>query len=119
MKQLRHIWFIALKDLKLFATDRGALFFFILSPFLFIALFSFMNMGDSEDPRLELHVVTQEAEDSLSYQIIEAIETEDETQLKPGEPKIVCLKDYDEAYQAVEDEEIAGFLVFPADFTEG
>jgi len=119
MKQLSYIWFIALKDLKLFATDRGALFFFILFPFLFIALFSFMNMDDSEDPRLELHLVTQEVEGGLSYQIIGAIETEDEAQLKPGEPKIVWLKDYDEAYQMVEDEEIAGFLAFPADFTEG
>jgi len=119
MKQLRHIWFIALKDLKLFATDRGALFFFILFPFLFIALFSFMNTGDSEDPRLELHLVTQEAEDGLSYQIIGAIETEDDSQLKPGEPKMVWLKDYDEAHQMVEDEDIAGFLAFPADFTEG
>jgi ABC-2 type transport system permease protein len=119
MKQLRYIWFIALKDLKLFATDRGALFFFILFPFLFIALFSFMNMGASEDPRLELYLVTQEAEGNLSYQIIGAIETKDEAQLEPGEPKMVWLQDYDEAYQMVEDEEIAGFLAFPADFTEG
>ena len=118
MKQLKHIWFIALKDLKLFATDRGALFFFILFPFLFIALFSFMG-GESEDPRLELHLVTQEAEGGLSYQIIGAIETRDDSQLKPGEPKIVWLKDYDQAHRAVEDEELAGFLVFPADFTEG
>ncbi len=119
MKQLSYIWFITLKDLKLFATDRGALFFFILFPFLFIALFSFMSMGTSEDSRLELYLVTQEAEGGLSYQIIGAIETEDEAQLKPGEPKMVWLQDYDEAYQMVEDEEITGFLVFPADFTEG
>ena len=119
MKQLKHILFIALKDLKLFATDRGALFFFILFPFLFIALFSFMNVGESEDNRLELHLVTQEAEGGLSHQIIGAIETEDDSQLKPGEPKIVWLKDYDQARQAVEDKELAGFLVFPSDFTEG
>ena len=119
MKQLKHILFIALKDLKLFATDRGALFFFILFPFLFIALFSFMNVGESQDNRLELHLVTQEVEGGLSHQIIGAIETRDDSQLKPGEPKIVWLKDYDEALQAVEDKEIAGFLAFPADFTEG
>ena len=29
------------------------------------------------------------------------------------------MMDYDEAYQAVEDEEINGFIAFPADFTEG
>lgn len=118
MKQLKHILFIALKDLKLFATDRGALFFFILFPFLFMTMFSLMG-GASEDPRLELHLVTQEAEGGLSYQIIGALETEDDSQLKPGEPKIVWLKDYDQARQAVEDKELAGFLVFPSDFTEG
>ena len=119
MKQLRLIWFIALKDLKLFATDRGALFFFILFPFLFIALFNFMNLGASEDTRLELHIVTQEVEGGLSYQIIGMMETKDEAQLKPGEPKMVWLQDYDKAYQMVEDEEIGGFLAFPANFTEG
>lgn len=118
MEQLRLIWFIALKDLKIFATDRGALFFFILFPFLFIIIFSLMG-GGSEDPRLELHLVTQEAEDGLSHQIIGAIETEDDSQLEPGEPKMVWLKDYDEAHQMVEDEDTAGFLAFPADFTEG
>ena len=118
MRQLRHIWFIALKDFKLFATDRGALFFFILFPFLFIILFSLMG-GDSEDPRLELHLVTQEVEGGLSYQIIGAIETRDDAQLEPGEPKVVWNRDYDEARQAVEDKEIDGFLAFPEDFTEG
>jgi len=118
MKNLKHILFIALKDLKLFATDRGALFFFILFPFLFITLFSFMG-GGSEDPRLEFHVVTQEAEGGLSHQIIGAMETRDDSQLKPGEPKIVWDKDYDKARQAVEDKELDGFLSFPADFTNG
>jgi len=118
MKQLRHICFLALKDLKLFATDRGALFFFILFPFLFIILFSLMG-GDSEDPRLELHLVTQEAEGGLSYQIIGGIETRDDAQLEPGEPKVVWDRDYDEARQAVENKEIDGFLAFPEDFTEG
>ena len=120
MKSLKHIWFYALKDLKLFATDRGALLFFILFPFFFIALFSFLNPGGGgEDPRLELHLVTQEAKGGISHQIIEAIETKDESQLQPGEPKIVWDKDYDEALQAVEDKELDGFLAFPADFTEG
>ena len=118
MKQLEHILFIALKDLKLFATDRGALFFFILFPLLFITMFSLMG-GGSEDPRLELHLVTQEAEGGLSHQIIGTMETRGDSQLKPGEPKIVWDKDYDEARQMVEDKELAGFLAFPADFTEG
>jgi ABC-2 type transport system permease protein len=119
-RQLSHIWFIALKDLKLFATDRGALFFFIVFPFFFVALFTFLNPGGGgEDTRLELHVVTQEAEGGLSQEIIAAMETKDDQQLQPGEPRIVWDKDYDEARQAVEDKELGGFLAFPADFTEG
>ncbi len=118
MEHLSRIWFITLKELKLFATDRQALFFAILFPFLFIILFSAMNAGFSEDPRLELNLVTQEVEDGLSYQIIGVMETKDGFQLKPGEPKIVWLKDYDAAYQAVENKELDGFIAFPADFTE-
>jgi ABC-2 type transport system permease protein len=111
MKRLKHIWFIALKDLKLFATDRGALFFFILFPFLFITLFTFMDIGATEDTRLQLHMVSLEAEGGLSYQIIDALES-------AGDWEIIVM-DYDEAYQAVEDKEISGFVAFPADFTEG
>jgi ABC-2 type transport system permease protein len=120
MKSLRHIWFYALKDLRLFATDRLALFFAILFPFLFVVMFNFILSGvGSEDQRLELYLATQEAAGGLSYQIIGAMETKDDSQLKPGEPKIVWDKDYDQAYQAVEDKELEGFLAFPADFTEG
>ena len=120
MQQLRHIWFIALKDLKLFTTDRMALLFAILFPFLFVIVFNFLLSGvGSEDNRLELHLVTREAEGGLSHQIIGAMETKDDSQLKPGEPKTVWDKDYDEARQAVEDKKLDGFLAFPANFTEG
>jgi hypothetical protein len=95
------------------------LFFFILFPFLFVIVFSFMLRGvGSQDPRLEMHLVTHEAAGGLSYQIISAMETKDEAQLQPGEPKIVWDKDYNEARQAVEDKKLAGFLAFPADFTQ-
>ncbi|MCK4722111.1 MAG: ABC transporter permease, partial [Dehalococcoidia bacterium] len=120
MRQFRYIWFLALKDLKLFATDRMAVSFFILFPFFFVVLFGVLLGGDgAEDSRLELHLVTQEAEGGLSHEIIGAVETRDESVLQPGEPKIVWHRDYDEARRAVEDKEIAGFLAFPADFTEG
>ncbi len=118
MKQLSYIWFIALKDLKIFTKDRAAVFFFIIFPFMFIVLFNSLNVGEAEDVRLELHVVTQEAEGGLSHQIIGAMETTDESQLGPGEPIIVWDKDYDEARRAVEDGELTGFIAFPADFTE-
>ncbi len=111
MKQLRHIWFIALKDLRLFATDRGALLFFILFPFLFIVMFNFLNLGAVEDTKFQLHIVNEEAEGGFSHQIIDALDS-------AGNVEIIIM-DYDEAYQAVEDEEISGFITFPADFSEG
>ena len=69
MKQLRNVVFIAGKDLNLFIKDRIALFFFVLFPLLFITMFSYMNMGGSEDPRLTFHLVTQEEEIGYSHQI--------------------------------------------------
>jgi len=120
MKNFRYIWFIAVKDLKLFITDRMALFFFILFPFLFVALFSFIlsDVG-SDDERLELHVVTQEDKDGLSHRIVKSIETDDESELEPGEPIIAWDEDYEKALQEVADGKFGGFLAFPEDFTEG
>ncbi|MGD9118161.1 MAG: ABC transporter permease [Dehalococcoidia bacterium] len=113
MRQLRHIWFIALKDLRLFATDRGALFFFILFPFIFIVMFNFLNLGVTEDAKLQLHIVSEEAEteESYSHRIIDILENTGDFE--------ITIMDYEEAQQAVEDEEISGFIAFPADFTEG
>ena len=118
MKQPKDILFLALKDLKLFVADRGALFFFLVFPLFFMIMMSVLNVG-GEDPRLELHLVTQETEGGLSHQIIESMETKDESELPLGEPKIVWDKDYEEAYQAVENKSLGGFLLFPADFTQG
>jgi len=120
MKSLRHMWFIAIKDLKIFSRDRQALIFAILFPFLFVVLFNFALSGvGSEDERLELHLVTQEDRNGLSHDIIEEIETEDESELEPGEAIIVWDKEYEIARQAVADQELAGFVAFPEDFTEG
>ncbi len=120
MRQLRQIAFIALKDLKRFSRDRPALLAFILFPFLFVAVFYFMFEGvGSEDDRLAFHLATREGAGGMSHQIITAMETRDPSQLQPGEPEIVWLKDYAEARRQVEDGELGGFLVFPEDFTEG
>jgi len=120
MKNFKYIWLITVKDLKLFVTDRMALLFFILFPFLFVALFSFILSGvGSEDERLKLHIVTQEDRGTLSYQIAKAIETKDESELEPGEPIIIWDEDYKEALQAVADDKFDGFLAFPEDFTDG
>ncbi|MBN1856566.1 MAG: ABC transporter permease [Dehalococcoidia bacterium] len=120
MKSLTHIWLIAAKELKLFVTDRMALGFFILFPFLFVALFSVV-LGDvgSDDERMELHIVTQEDTDGLSHHIARALETDDEAELDAGEPVIIWDEEYDEAFQAVVDGKSGGFLAFPEDFTDG
>ncbi len=62
MKNLKQTWFIALKDLKIFATDRASVFFFIIFPFLFIIMFNFLLKDTTGgDARLELHMATREA----------------------------------------------------------
>ncbi len=119
MKNLKHIWFIAMKDLKIFATDRATVFFFVIFPFMFIVLFNFLMKGSfGEDTRLEIHLATQEPAGGLSHQIIDSIETKDEALLGPGDPEIIWDRDYNAARQSVEDGELEGFLAFPADFTQ-
>jgi ABC-2 type transport system permease protein len=108
-----------MKDLKIFATDRATVFFFIVFPFMFIILFNFLMRGTgAEDTRLEVHLATREAAGGLSQQIISAIETKDEAALAPGDPIIIWDKDYNAARQAVIDGRLNGFLAFPADFTQ-
>jgi ABC-2 type transport system permease protein len=118
MNNLKHIWFIAMKDLKIFATDRATVFFFIIFPFLFMILFNFLLKGSfGEDNRLEIHLATREAAGGISQQIIGAIETKDGAALGPGDPIIIWDRDYEAARKAVDDGERDGFLAFPADFT--
>ena len=113
------MWLIALKDLRIFAKDRAAVFFFVIFPFMFILLFYFLNLGAEEDQRLTFRFATQEPESGLSHQIIGVLETPQDAELDPGDPVIVWERDYDEAYRKVEEGEITGFIAFPPDFTEG
>lgn len=117
-RSLRHVWYIALNTLRLFLMDRLAVGMFILFPFLFIILFNVMlaNTGNA-DPRLTLHLATQETS-GLSHQIIQSLVTTDEAALEPGAPVIIWEKDYEKAKTDVTDGNIAGVLAFPADFTQ-
>jgi ABC-2 type transport system permease protein len=118
MKNLKHIWFIAVKDLKIFVSDRWSLFFAIIFPFLFIVLFNFLLTGAfGTDTRLTLHVTTQE-NGGMSTQILASLETKDEAALAPGAPNIIWDKDYAAAKAAVDSGNMTGFLAFPADFTQ-
>ena len=119
MKQLRNVWLLAGKDLKIFASDRAALLFSILFPFMFVILFNFILAGvGSQDQRLVINLATREPQSGMSWQIISALETKDVSALAPGEPQIVWLKDYDQAKQDVADGKLSGFIAFPEDFSE-
>lgn len=120
MKSLSHVWFIMLKDLKLFSRDRMALFFFILFPFVFVIVFNFL-LGDVSggDERVTLNAATLETkQDSISHMVLEALTAEDESDLEPGEPVIVWEEDYYEAREKVENGELGGLLVFPENLTD-
>ena len=119
MKTLRQTWFIALKDLKIFSTDRTSIFFFIVFPFMFMVLFNFI-MGDVSggDSRLTLYLTTQEPAGGISQEILGAMQTTDVSHLEPGQPEIVWLPDYEAARAAVDNGTLDGFIAFPADFTE-
>ena len=119
MKQLRNVWFLMVKDLKIFAADRTALIFAILFPFFFIFLFNFVMKGvGGADQRLVINLATREPAGGISTQIIAALETKDVNALKAGEPEIVWLKDYNQAKQDVENKKLDGFIAFPDNFTE-
>jgi len=119
MAHLRQMAFIALKDLKRFSRDRPALLAFVLFPFLFVTVFQFIFQGvGSEDDRLVFHLVMRD-EGLLGQQVADSLRTKDESELGPGEPLFVWLEDYDGARRQVEDGELEGFLVFPADFSKG
>jgi len=72
----------------------------------------------SEDSRLQIRLVTREPAFGISNQIIAALETKDVSELGPGEPEIIWLKDYTQAQKDVEDKKITGFVAFPENFTE-
>jgi ABC-2 type transport system permease protein len=118
MKSLRHIWFIALNNLRLFLTDRLALGMFFAFPFLFIIMFNLLlsNTG-VKDTRLELHLATLET-DGISLHLIQSMATADPAKLDPGKPVIIWDRDYNQARADVEANKLSGFLAFPADFTQ-
>ena len=119
MKQLKNAWYIAIKELKIFSSDRAALIFSIGFPFFFVTLFYFLFQGaGAQDTRLTLYVTTQEAAGSLSYNIVSSLQTPDVSALKPGQPEIVWIQDYNDARAQLDQKKIKGFMSFPADFTQ-
>ena len=119
MKQLENSWYIAIKELKIFSSDRAALIFSIVFPFFFVTLFYFLFQGaGAQDTRYTLYITTQEATGSLSYNIVSSLQTTDVPALKPGQPEIVWIQDYNDARAQLDQKKIKGFMSFPADFTQ-
>ena len=119
MKQIKNAWYIAIKELKIFSSDRAALIFSIGFPFFFVTLFYFLFQGaGAQDTRLTLYVTTQEAAGSLSYNIVSSLQTADVAALQPGQPQVIWIQDYNDARAQIDQKKIKGFISFPADFTQ-
>ena len=107
---MRQAIILARKDTKVFFKDRLAVGFSFLFPFLFVIGFTLALGGQGpSDDSVEFVLTTLETE-GVSNGLIDAFAVEDQG------PIVVMT--YEEASRAVEDDQIDGYVVFPADFTE-
>ena len=107
---LRQAFLIAGKDTRMFFKDRFAMAFAFLFPFIFIVGWSaaLSGQGPSDEP-LDITLVTQE-DVGFSLSVIE--------DLSQSPYANVGAMTYDDAMAALNEGEIDGFVVFPADFTQ-
>lgn len=109
MRQARRALLLARKDLQLFITDYGALFFAFLFPLILIFAFStFLPAADPDEP-IEIHMATEEGADGLSRQIISGLTAAPESSFVELAPE--------EASAQLDAEEIGGYILFPSEFT--
>ncbi len=106
---IRQALLMAAKDAKLFIKDRFALGFAFLFPLLFVYGFS-LAFADAapEDRKLEFTVATQET-NGISNQII--------TGLTSAEGSAIRQISYEAAQKELDDGDLGGYILFPADFT--
>lgn len=107
---IRQAIILASKDTKVLFKDRLAVAFSFLFPFLFVIGFTLAlsGQGPSDDP-VEFVLTTLET-DGVSNELVDAIAGEDRG--------TVVVMTYDEAVRALKDDQIYGYVVFPAEFTE-
>lgn len=107
---LRQAFILASKDTRIFFRDRAALAFSFLLPFIFVIGFS-LALRDvvPEDETLQFTLTTQETA-GISVRAIEAV--------AGGEDGPVVAMEHSEALEAMDSGGIAGFVSFPADFTQ-
>ena len=106
----RQALLLATKDTRIFFRDRAALAFAFLLPFIFVIGFSLaLRDVGPEDEALQFTLATQETA-GISVLAIDSIATDPEGPIRAME--------HDEAMAAVDSGGLAGFVSFPADFTQ-
>lgn len=109
MSTLRQMVLLALKDLRLFVMDRGALGFALGFPLVFVFAFSFLIPDASLDESMELTVATAEQDGGISHAIIANLQEIPDVEVKVISPE--------EAADRFEDGDLAVYLLFPEDLT--
>lgn len=109
MNQLRQMLLLAMKDLRLFVMDKGALAFALAFPLIFVFAFSFIIPSTSLDEAMQLTVATAEQEGGISHAVIAGIQ-----QIPDIEVELISP---DEAAREFDDGDIAVYLLFPEDLT--
>ena len=102
---------LALKDLSQVLREKQSLLFFVLMPivFTFFMGFAYRGVVQPEDPRLALGWADADPEGALSQQLYATLEDSAAVRLVEVDPA--------GAEAAVQDGDVAGVLVIPADFS--
>ena len=107
---MRQALLLASKDTRIFFRDRAALAFAFLLPFIFVIGFTLaLRDVGPEDETLRFTLTTQETA-GISVLVIGSLAS------NPEGP--IVAMDHAEAVAAVDSGDIAGFISFPADFTQ-
>ena len=106
----RQALLLASKDTRIFFRDRAALAFSFLLPFIFVIGFSLaLRDVGPEDETLQFTLTTQETA-GISVLAIESVAS--------GSDGPIVAMEHSEALEATDSGGIAGFISFPADFTQ-
>ena len=107
---VRQALLLASKDTRIFFRDRAALAFAFLLPFIFVIGFSLaLRDVGPEDETLQFTLATQETA-GISVLAIDSVAS------GSGGPFVAM--EHSEALEAMDSGDIAGFVSFPADFTQ-
>lgn len=108
---VRQAVILAAKDTRVFFRDLPGMAFALILPLVFVFGFSLAFAGvGPDDEQLRLAAATEEGAGSLSRQTIDALAASPETGVREWSTG--------EAASAVEDGSLAGYVLFPADFTQ-